>query len=76
MSNVHMFPYVKKAADLHTYNYIILHCTKYDPALPTESYVPLDCFISTQCFRESLPSSEYIISYKNSLRVTHKPDVL
>jgi len=45
-----------------------VHCTKHDPALPTESYVPLDCFISTQCFRESLPSSEYIINYKNSQR--------
>jgi hypothetical protein len=57
-------------------NYAILHCTKYDPALPTESYIPPDCFISTQCFRESLPSSEYIIKYKNIPRVTHKPDVL
>ena len=49
-------------------NYAILHCTKYDPALPTESYVPLDCFTSTYCFRESLPSSENIINYKNSPR--------
>jgi len=57
-------------------NYASLHCTKYDPALPTESYVPLGCFISTQCLRESLPSSEYIINYKNSPRVTNIPDVL
>lgn len=57
-------------------NYAIPHCTKHGPALPTESNVPLDCFISTQCFRETLPSGENIINYKNSPLVTHKPDML
>jgi hypothetical protein len=55
-------------------NYSIPHCTKYEPALPTESYVPLDCFISTQYLRESLPSSENMINYKDTPRVTHEPD--